>query len=120
MHNNIDTELWEAFCEDLGINITEDYHVDLELGELSTADGYEIFYLGKANDLNYDSDLFYYRPSFDEIVERIKEYKSFDDDIVEVACYDVDEWFDEYEVMDYLQSNLDEDKLIALGLQDEM
>ena len=59
--------------------ITEDYKgaPDLEIGTWNTADNYEVHVI--ANDprnLDFEYDVFYYEPSFHEVIDRIKQLDS--------------------------------------------
>ena len=101
----------EKFQEVANINfIQEPLHADIEIGELNTADGYELFYITQdVQNLQFDNEVYYYRPDFDTIMKEIDLAKRYDDQIVDVACYEIEDWFDEYYMLDYLESNMDEE-----------
>ena len=102
----------EKFQEEANINfITTPSHADFELGNLSTVDGYELFYITQdIQNLQFDSEVFYYRPEFDTIMDYISKRSSVNyNSLVNVMCYDIEDWFDEYYMLDYLESNMDEE-----------
>ena len=90
----------------LNVKIDENWpsSPDLSIYTQSTADGYDIYII--TNDesrLDWENDVFYYEPSFDEIIERIKEVASdYDDEQAVIYCSDIEQFFDEYAVEDYL------------------
>ena len=68
--------VYEKLGEALNVKLTDDYRgaVSLEIGTWNTADGYEVHVM--SNDpqhLNWEYDVYYYEPSFEEIIDRIKE-----------------------------------------------
>lgn len=101
----------EKFQEVANINfIQESLYADIEIGELNTADGYELFYITQdVQNLQFDNEVYYYKPDFDTIMKEIDLAKRYDDQIVDVACYEIEDWFDEYYMLDYLESNMDEE-----------
>ena len=83
---------------------------DLEISTLHTADGYAIFYIAAdLRNLNFENEVYYYQPDFDTIMSAIDEHK-FNSELLTIACYDVEDYFDEYYMIDYLQDNMDEDE----------
>lgn len=98
----------EKFQEVANINFIG-YSGDLEIGTLNTADGYDIWYVGNANDLNFDNDVFYYQPDFDAIMDIVENFR-YDGDVLTISCYDIEDVFDEYYMLEYLQDNMDEDE----------
>lgn len=90
----------------LNVKIDENWpsNPDLSIYTQSTADGYDIYIV--TNDesrLDWENDVFYYEPNFDEIIERIKEVASdYDDEQAVIYCSDIEQFFDEYAVEDYL------------------
>ncbi len=101
-------EIKEKFEEVLGVTFTEDYrNPDLQISTWSTADGYDLYVItDDPRNLNWESDVFYYQPSFDDIMDYI-EY--FDEGTI-VYCDDFDEYFDEYYILDYLQGQMSEEE----------
>ena len=45
--------------------------------------------------------------------------KRYDDQIMDVACFDIDEYFDEFMMLDYLESNMDEEEFEAFTNEEE-
>jgi len=82
--------------------ITEDFRSDpdLQITEWSTADGYNIFVMIEDPDLQWDCDVYYYPPSFNDIINRIKDLHN-PNAVVYVS--DLDEYLPEYEVEEYLE-----------------
>ena len=99
--NNIYTKLAEA------LNIyefTEDYtsNAALQISEYMTADSYDIHVM--TNDpslLMWDADVYYYQPSFDDIIKRIKD---LDEDAI-VYVSDLDQYLPEYEAENFLEDH---------------
>ena len=88
--------------------ITEDYttHADLQISEYMTADSYDVHVM--TNDhlhMQWDMDVFYYQPSFDDIIDRIKD---LDEDAI-VYVSDLEIYLPEYEVDDYLEQHNEEE-----------
>ena len=99
----------EKFQELAQINFVE-HNGDIEIGTLQTADGYEVYYVAAdLRNLNWESEIFYYQPDFDAIMNAIDDLR-FAGEEVSVACYDVDNYFDEYYMLDYISDNMDEDE----------
>jgi hypothetical protein len=86
------------------------YNGDVEIGTMNTADGYDIYYItSDVRNLNFDYDVFYYQPDFDTIMKYIDDNRTASEMWpIEVECHDIEEYFDEYSMLDYLQSNMDE------------
>ncbi len=111
----------EKFQEEANIKfIQTPSHADVEIGELNTADGYELFYVTQdVQNLQFDSEVYYYKPDFDIIMKEIDLTKRYDDQIMDVACFDIEDWFDEYYMLDYIQDNMDEDEFEAFTNEKE-
>ena len=78
------------------------YNADLQLSTWSTADGYDVYVLmngGRMTDLNWESDVYYYQPGLEDILNRMKELDPGDQFYVD----DVEDYFtDEDAMIDYL------------------
>ena len=99
----------EKFQEVAKINFVET-HGDIEIGTIMTADGYDIHYISNdLRNLNFESEVFYYQPDFDAIMSAIEDHRWTTDEEITVACYDIEDYFDEYYMLDYLESNMDEE-----------
>ena len=97
------TQLLTEIEKASGIKIGEDfYNADLQLSTWCTADGYDIYVLmnGKyMSDMNWESDVYYYQPSLEDILDRLKDLDEGDQFYVD----DVEEYFtDEDAMIDYL------------------
>ena len=99
----------EKFQELSKIKFVE-YDGDMEIGTLQTADGYEIHFIGENISFsNFENDVFYYKPDFDTIMEVIGDYY-WGKEKLEIACNDIEEYFDEYDMLNYLESEMDEEE----------
>ena len=99
----------DKFQELAKINFVE-YDGDIEIGTMNTADGYDVHYIAAdLCNLNFEDEVFYYQPDFDAIMNAIDNLR-FAGEEVNVACYDVDDYFDEYYMLDYISDNMDEDE----------
>ena len=101
----------EKFQEVANINfIQESLYADIEIGELNTADGYELFYITQdVQNLQFDNEVYYYKPDFDTIMGEILNAMIFGEEYVKVCVYDIEDWFDEYDMLNYLESEMDEE-----------
>ena len=94
--------------------IQDPLYADIEIGELNTADGYELFYITQdVQNLQFDNEVYYYKPDFDIIMKEIDLTKRYDDQIMDVACFDIEDWFDEYDMLNWLESEMDEESFEA-------
>ena len=99
----------QKFQEVANINFVE-YNGGIEIGELNTADGYELFYITQdIQNLQFDSEVYYYKPDFDTIMAAIDDYRHMED-TANVVCYDIEDWLDEYDMLNWLESEMDEDE----------
>lgn len=99
----------EKFQEVAKINFVES-NGDIEIGTIMTQDGYDIHYISNdLRNLNFESDVFYYQPDFDAIMTAIEDQRFAGEEIT-VACYDIEDYFDEYYMLDYIANNIDEDE----------
>ena len=86
------------------------YDGDIEIGTIMTQDGYDVHYItADIRNLNFENEVFYYQPDFDAVMNAIDDLRYAGEE-VRVECYDVDDYFDEYYMLDYLQSNMDENE----------
>ena len=98
-------DLYAELAKALNVaEITNNYshnNHDLEISEWMTADGYAIHVMtNDSNNLQFDYDIFYNIPHFDDIIERIKELH--DEDSI-VFIDDFETYLPEYEVENYLE-----------------
>lgn len=99
----------EKFQEVAKINFVES-NGDIEIGTIMTQDGYDVHYVAAdLRNLNFENEIFYYQPDFDALMNAIDDQRFAGEEIT-VACYDVDDYFDEYYMLDYLQDCMDEDE----------
>jgi len=103
--------VYDKLAKELNVELTDDYRVngiDLEIGTLNTADGYELHTItSDPRNLEWEYDVYYYEPDFNTVIERIKDV-SYDDDVAVVFVADFDQYLPEYEVQDYLEQLKDE------------
>ena len=103
--------VYDKLAKELNVELTDDYRVngiDLEIGTLNTADGYELHVItSDPRNLEWEYDVYYYEPDFNTVIERIKDV-SYDDDVAVVFVADFDQYLPEYEVQDYLDELKDE------------
>ena len=98
----------EKLQEKLNIKIDETYNYstyDLEISPYNTADGYEVYVMKNSsfeNQLDWENDVFYYQPSFDDIMSRIMELDAGS----RVYVDDIEEYMPDYEVENYLEQEL--------------
>lgn len=104
----------EKLQQKLKIEIMESHsnhtHYDLEISTRQTADGYDVYVMTNSsfeNQIDWENDVYYYQPSFDDIMSRIMELEPGD----KVYVDDIEEYFPDYELEDWINSNedLDED-----------
>ena len=101
----------EKLQNKLNIEIDETYNYnmyDLEVSTYNTADGYEVYVINSTpfeNSLDWENDVFYYQPSFDDIMSRIMEL----DADSRVYVDDIDEYMPEYEIEQWINDNEDTD-----------
>lgn len=97
----------------LNVKIVEDYNSDAELQiyTQSTADGYEVYVITNAESyIDWENDVYYNEPSLNDIIERIEEVETYDDDPAIIYCSDIEEFFDEYEVENYIEQKKEDEK----------
>jgi hypothetical protein len=102
----------QKFQELAKINFVE-HNGDIEIGTMSTADGYDLHYItADVQNLNFENEVFYYQPDFDTVMSVIDDLRCFkpSNEIVSVACYDIEDYFDGYYMLDYISDNMDEEE----------
>ena len=101
----------EKLQNKLNIQIDETYThrmYDLEVSTRTTADGYDVYAIKSTpydDGLDWENDVFYYQPSFDDIMTRILEL----DDFAKVYVDDIEEYMPEYEIERWINDNKDTD-----------
>lgn len=105
--------MYEKLATLLGVaQITDDFRgsPDLQISEWHTADSYDIHVMtNDERNIQFDYDVYYYQPSFNQIIDRIKELQD-EDAIVYVS--DFETYLPEYEVQDYIDEH--EENLLEL------
>jgi hypothetical protein len=105
--------MYEKLATLLGVaQITDDFRgsPDLQISEWHTADSYDVHVMtNDERNIQFDYDVFYYTPSFNQIIDRIKELND-KDAIVYVS--DFETYLPEYEVQDYIDEH--EENLLEL------
>ena len=101
--------IYEKLGEALNVELTDDYKLnatDLEISTWNTADGYEVHIMTEdSRQLNWEYDVYYYEPSFDEVMARIKDLPSGST----VYLCDYEQYLPEYEVKDWLAEHYDDE-----------
>jgi len=106
--------IYEKLGEALNVEFNDDYRLhgtDLEISQWNTADGYELHVMTHdPRELDWEYDVYYYEPSFDVVIDRIKEAQMnmYDDEKAVIFVADLDQYLPEYEVNDYLEQLNDE------------
>ena len=101
----------EKLQQKLNVEIDETYNYnmyDLEVSTYNTADGYEVYVMKNSsfeNQLDWENDVYYYQPSFDDIMSRIMEL----DADSKVYIDDIEEYLPEYEIERWINDNEDTD-----------
>ena len=103
-------ELIEKLQEKLGIQITDDFpigkSVALECSAWNTADGYEIYVMcNDPQNIDWDNEVYYYKPSFDEIISKLEELE--EGELVYIE--DIEEYLPEYEIEQWLEEKENEE-----------
>jgi hypothetical protein len=99
----------EKLQNKLNIEIDETYKYnmyDFKVSTYNTADGYEVYVMNSTpfeNDLNWENDVYYYQPSFDDVMSRILEL----DEFAKVYVDDIEEYLPEYEIERWINDNED-------------
>lgn len=86
--------------------ITEDWKGSpvLEIGQWHTADGYDLHIVtNDSQHLDWENDVYYYEPSFETIIDRIKDASEIEPDEAIIHISDIDTYLPEYEVDDYIE-----------------
>ena len=102
----------EKLQEKLNIEINETYKYgvyDLEVSTYNTADGYEVYVMNSTpfeNSLDWENDVFYYLPPFDDIMSRITELDAGS----RVYIDDIEEYIPDYEIERWINDNEDTDE----------
>ena len=96
-------ELLNEIRKASGIEIGDTcYNADLQLSTWCTADGYEVYVIMNGNymsDMNWESDVYYYQPALEDILDRMKDLGPGDQFYVD----DTEEYFtDEDAMISYL------------------
>ena len=108
----------EKFQELAKINFVESKG-DIEIGTMLTADGYEFHYItADIQNLNFENEVFYYQPDFDTIMNAIEDLRYAGEEI-DVEIWDAEDYFDEYYMLNYLESEMDEESFKAFTNEKE-
>ena len=101
----------EKLQEKLNIKIDGMYNYnmyDLEVSTYNTADGYEVYVMNSTpfeNGLDWENDVYYYQPSFDDIMDRIMQLDAGST----VYIDDIEEYMPDYEIEQWINDNEDAD-----------
>ena len=104
----------DKLCELLNVaEITEDWKGSpaLEIGAWHTADSYDIHVVtNNSRQLDWENDVYYYEPSFDTIINRIKEVADDEPGEAIIHISDMETYLPEYEVQDYIEQHQDDEE----------
>lgn len=95
-------ELLDEFQKAFDVSISENFtrNTDLSIDTWNTSDGYEVYVLSNgdyADNLNFESDVYYYQPSCAEIIYRIVEVANGYE--AKVYCADIEMYFDDEQAL---------------------
>ena len=104
----------DKLCKLLNVaEITEDWKgsPSLEIGPWHTADSYEVHVVtNDAKRLDWENDVYYYEPSFDNIIERIKEVADNEPGEAIIHISDMETYLPEDEIQDYIEQHEDDEE----------
>ena len=106
-------DLLDEIQNSFGLSISENFtrYTDLSIDTWNTADGYEVFVISNGDygdNLNFESDVYYYQPSCYQILDRIVEVSSSTNE-AKIYCGDIEMYFDDEQAMiDVLVDNFPE------------
>lgn len=101
----------EKLQDKLNIEIDDMYKYnmyDLEISTYNTADGYEVYVMNSSpfeNSLDWENDVYYYQPDFDDIMDRIMQLNSGST----VYVSDIEEFMPDYRIEQWINDNEDAD-----------
>ena len=101
----------EKLQDKLNIEIDDMYKYnmyDLEVSTYNTADGYEVYVMNSTpfeNGLDWENDIYYYQPPFEDIMERILDLDAGST----VYVSDIEEFMPDYEIEQWINDNEDAD-----------
>ena len=82
---------------------------DLAVEPWYTADDYEVYVItNSTTDINWETDVYYYEPSFENVIKRIVETVKDVGFDVKIYISDLDEFLPEDEVLEWIEENLNE------------
>ena len=96
---------------DCYVKISDDLNnPDLELSEWYTADDYTLHVMtNDARNIDWENDVYYYEPSFEDIIDRIKECADDEPGEAIIHISDIDTYLSEYEVKDYIEEHTEDE-----------
>ena len=101
----------EKLKDKLNIQIDDMYNHrfhDLEIYTMNTADGYEIYCMRNSrfeNQIDWENDIYYYQPPFEDIMERILDLGEGSTVYVD----DIETYMPDYEIEQWINNNEDAD-----------
>ena len=82
---------------------------DLELSEWYTADDYTLYVMtNDARNIDWENDVYYYEPQFEDIMNRIVDTVADAGHDVKIYVSDLETYLPEDEVLEWLEENKDE------------
>ena len=93
-------ELLDEFQKAFDVSISENFtrNTDLSIDTWNTADGYEVYVISDghyADNLNFESDVYYYQPNCAVIIDRIIEIG----EDATIYCSDIEMYFDDEQAL---------------------
>ena len=90
----------------LNVEISENFtrHSDLQVSHWNTADGYDVVVMMNGeymSDMNWESDVWYYKPDAQDIIDRIIETGEGS----EIYIEDFEEFLDDFTIIEFLQES---------------
>ena len=109
-------ELLDEFQKAFDVSISENFtrNTDLSIDTWNTADGYDVHVItSNPHNLDWEYDVYYYEPSFNVVIDRIKEtVADVGEDFAIIYMHDIETYLNDYELDDYLAEH--EEELIEI------
>ena len=99
----------EKLQDYLNVTITDNYRndVDLTITYYTTADGYQVYYMGEdSSNIDWENDMYYNAPYFEEIMNRIIKLREDNKSLI-IYVVDIDDLMAEDEIEHWINSNMD-------------
>lgn len=99
-------DLLKEFSNHINKEITDNFtrQADLQISTWQTADGYDVYVMMNGeymSDMCWESDVYYYKPNFSDIIDRIVEC----DDFSQIYVDDLEEYLPDYDIIEWMQDD---------------